>query len=77
MNKPDECHYCERVLWGSPIYLGAGKYRHESCRPGSVEWALWYSTQPVYAKSSAGDLLYDNRLVVKEVEVETISQGGL
>ena len=64
-----ECCYCQRVLWGSPVYLGAGKYRHEDCRPGSSEWAGWYAALPASMKSSAGDILYENRGAKKDSEI--------
>ena len=51
------CHYCDRVLWGSPVYLGNGKYRHEACAPGSEGWAQYYRGLPIEKRTSAGDIL--------------------
>ena len=58
MSENDCCKYCGRPLWGSPVYVGGGRSRHESCAPGSLLWAEWYRNQPASQHSDAGDILY-------------------
>ena len=57
------CHICQRVMWGSPVYLGYGKVRHDACHPGSPDWCLYYTRLPAHLKTSEGDALLKHHVV--------------
>ena len=58
MTGDELCTYCERVLWGSPVYLGHGRYRHEECAPCSRSWCEYYDRLGADRKTVEGDMLY-------------------
>ena len=65
-SKPQEtplnetCSICDRVRWGSYVYLGNSRWRHGECHPGSASWLEWYAKLPKERRTSAGDLLYSH-----------------
>lgn len=50
-----ECFVCERG--GTDLkYIGADRYRHGYCAPGSPNWKEWYDAHPEQ-HTDAGDIL--------------------
>ena len=57
----EQCSVCDRAQWGEVVRLGYGKWRHDSCYPGSLPWLEYFKALPPDQQTSEGKLIAAHR----------------